>query len=107
MLTTDTFEKALDLLDSGYTFPSITEETGITTEDAEAVHVVWFNGTSEEVSRELQLAGVLEAAATKLRTGQGWDEGTTGDVLGEIWHVFPRHVSPNVRSAQKTEGSQL
>jgi len=31
MMTTDTFEKALDLLDSGYTFPSITEETGITT----------------------------------------------------------------------------
>jgi len=30
MLTTDTFEKALDLLGSGYTFPSITEETGIT-----------------------------------------------------------------------------
>ena len=92
MLTTDTFEKALDLLDSGYTFPSITEETGITTEDAEAVHVVWFNGTSEEVSRELQLAGVLEAAATKLRTGQGWDEGTTGDVLHEILRVYPKHT---------------
>ena len=47
MLTTDTFEKALDLLDLGYTFPSIAEETGITTEDAEAVHIAWFNGTSE------------------------------------------------------------
>ena len=43
MLTTDTFEKALDLLELGHTFPSITEETGITTEDAEAVHVAWFN----------------------------------------------------------------
>lgn len=92
MLTTDAFEKALDLLELGYTFPSITEETGITTEDAEAVHVAWFNGTSEQVSGELRLAGVLEAAATRLRTGQGWDEGTTGDVLREILHVYPAHV---------------
>jgi hypothetical protein len=92
MLTTDTFEKALDLLELGHTFPSITEETGITTEDAEAVHVAWFTGTSEQVSRELQLAGVLEAAAAKLRSGQGWDEGTTGDVLREILHVYPAHV---------------
>lgn len=81
MLTTETFENALDLLELGYTFPSITEETGITTEDAEAVHVAWFNGRSEQVSRELQLAGVLELAAARLRSGQGWDEGTTGDVL--------------------------
>jgi hypothetical protein len=92
MLTTDTFEKALDLLDSGYTFPLITEETGITTEDAEAVHVAWFNGTSEQVHRELQLAGLLELVVAKLRSGQGWDEGTTGDVLREILHVYPAHV---------------
>ncbi len=92
MLTTETFEKVLDLLELGYTFPSITKETGITTADAEAVHVAWFNGTSEQVTRELQLAGVLEAAATRLRTGQGWDEGTTGDVLREILHVYPAHV---------------
>ena len=91
-MTTETFEKALDLLDLGYTFPSITEETGITTEDAEAVHVAWFSGTSEQVRRELQLAGVLELAAASLRTGQGWDESTTGDVLGEVLHVCPAHV---------------
>ena len=92
MLTTDTFEKALDLLELGYTFPSITEETGITTEDAEAVHIAWFKGTSEQVSRELQLAGVLEAAATRLRAGQGWQESTTVDVLNEILRVYPSHV---------------
>lgn len=92
MLTTDTFEKAIDLLELGHTFPSITEQTGITTEDAEAVHVAWFNGTSEQVSCELQLAGVLEAATTRLRTGQGWDEGTTEDVLGEVLHVYPSHA---------------
>src|ERR1019366_7512741 len=89
MMTTETFEKALDLLELGYTLPSITEETGITTEDAEAVHVAWFNGTSEQVHRELRLAGVLELAAARLRSGQGWNEGTTGDVLREILHVYP------------------
>jgi hypothetical protein len=26
------------------------------------------------------------------RTGQGWNEGTTGDVLGEVLHVYPAHV---------------
>jgi hypothetical protein len=92
MLTTDTFEKAVYLPELGYTFPSITKETGITTEDAEAVHVAWFNGTSEQVSRESHLAGVLELAAARLRTEQGWDEGTTGDLLGEILHAYPAHV---------------
>jgi len=84
MLTTAT--------DEGCTFASITEETGITTEDTEAVHIAWLNGTPEQVSRELQLAGVLEASATRLRSGDGWDEGTTGDVLREILHVLRDHV---------------
>jgi hypothetical protein len=92
MLTTETFEKALDLLDLGYTFPSITEETGITTEDAEAVHVAWFNGTNDQLLRELQLAGILELAAARLRSGQGWDEATASDLLGEILHIYPAHV---------------
>jgi hypothetical protein len=92
MLTTDTFEKALDLLELGYTFPAITEETGITTEDAEAVHIAWFNGTGEQLFRELQLAGVLELAAARLRSGQGWDEATASDLLGEILHVYSAHV---------------
>ena len=92
MLTTDTFEKALDLLELGYTFPSITEETGITTEEAEAVHIAWFKGTSEQVHRELQLAGVLELAAAKLRSGQGWDESTTGDIFREVLHVYPQDM---------------
>jgi hypothetical protein len=46
MLTTDTFEKALDLLELGYTFPSITDETGITIEAAEAVHTGPFETSS-------------------------------------------------------------
>ena len=79
MLTTETLEKALSLLELGYTFASITSETGITLEDVEAVHVAWFTGTTEQLFRELQLAGVLELVAAKLRSGRGWDEGTTGD----------------------------
>jgi hypothetical protein len=37
---------ALDLLELGYTFPSITDETGITIEDAEAVHTGPFETCS-------------------------------------------------------------
>jgi hypothetical protein len=92
MLTTATLEKSLRLLDEGSTLASITEQTGITTEDAEAVHVAWFNGTSEQVHRELRLAGVLEAAVAKLRSGQGWQEGTTTDVLNEVLHAYRDHV---------------
>lgn len=92
MLTTETLEKALSLLDEGYTFASITEATGITLEDVEAVHVVWFSGTTEQLYGELQLAGMLELAATRLRSGRGCDEGTTGDVLREVLHVYREHV---------------
>ena len=92
MLTTEATGKALELLDEGYTFPSITEETGITLEDVEIVHVAWFRGTTEQLFRELELAGVLELAAARLRSGQGWDEGTTGDVLRDVSHVYSEHV---------------
>jgi hypothetical protein len=37
----------------------------------EVVHVAWFKGTTEQLFREVQLAGVLEAAAARLRSGQG------------------------------------
>jgi hypothetical protein len=33
------------------------------------------------------LADVLEAAAAKLRSGEGWEEATTTDVLNEIEHA--------------------
>lgn len=92
MLTTETVEKALDLLDLGYTYPSITDETGMPPEDVSAVGNAYLASQTEGLFCELQLAGVLELAATRLRTGQGWDEGTTGDVLREILHVYPAHV---------------
>lgn len=100
MLKTDTVEKALDLLEEGSTFPSITEQTGITTEDAEAVHIAWFKGTTEQLFRELQLAGVLELAAAKLRSGQGWDEGTTGARAGTAQHD-PAHDGRHPRGYRR------
>jgi len=93
MLTIDTAKKALELLDLGHTFPSIEEETGITREDTSAVADAYDKDeTAEQLFRELQLAGVLVLAAAKLRSGEGWDESTTGDVLGEILHAYPKHV---------------
>ena len=44
-------------------------------------------GEAEQMSREMLLADVLELAAAKLRSGEGWDEGTTTDVLNEIEHA--------------------
>ena len=28
----------------------------------------------------------------RLRSGEGWDENATGDVLGEVLHAYPEHV---------------
>jgi len=80
------------LKDICYAHARVTEETGITLEDVEAVHVAWFRGTTEQLFRELELAGVLELAAARLRSGQGWDEGATGDVLRDVSHVYSEHV---------------
>jgi hypothetical protein len=44
----------------------------------------------EQLSREMLLADVLEAAAAKLRSGEGWEEATTTDVLNEIEHATGR-----------------
>lgn len=41
----------------------------------------------EQVFREMLLADVLEAAAAKLRSGEGWEDATTTDVLNEIEHA--------------------
>jgi hypothetical protein len=40
----------------------------------------------------VQLAGVLELAAAKLRSGEGWDEETAGYVLRKILHVYLQYV---------------
>lgn len=41
----------------------------------------------EQLTREMLLADVLEAAAAKLRSGEGWEDTTTTDVLNEIEHA--------------------
>jgi len=48
--------------------------------------------TAEQLFRKLQLADILELAVARLRSGEGWNEGTTGDVLNEILHTFPEHT---------------
>ena len=53
----------------------------------------------EQMSREMLLADVLEQAAAKLRSGEGWEESTTGDVLGEILHAYPKHVKRSLALA--------
>jgi hypothetical protein len=93
MLTIEMTKKAVELLDLGYTYPDIERETGISREDASAVAEAYDKDeTAEQLFRDLQLASVLEAAAASLRSGEGWNEGTTGDVLREIFHVYPNHV---------------
>jgi hypothetical protein len=78
MLTIDTTKKALELLALGHTFPSVEEKTGITREEASAVANAYDKDeTAEQLFRELQLAGLLELVAAKLRSGDGWDESTT------------------------------
>jgi hypothetical protein len=46
----------------------------------------------EQMRREELLADVLELAAGKLRSGEGWDEGTTADVLSEVFDTYPRRM---------------
>jgi|SRR5208337_1442395 len=49
----------------------------------------------EQMFRETLLSDVLELAAAKLRSGEGWDEGTTRDVLNEIEHVTGGQRQPD------------
>ena len=65
----------------------------------EAVHIAWFRGTTEQLFRELQLAGVLELAAARLRSGQGWEEATASDVVRELLHVYAAHVKKALATA--------
>jgi hypothetical protein len=92
MLTSETFDQIINLLEDGYTYPCITEKTGISFEDASAVGNAYLKGETEKLLREVQLAGLLELAAATLRSGEGWDENATGDVLDQILQVYPEHV---------------
>ena len=56
----------------------------------------------EQMFRETLLSDVLELAAARLRSGEGWDEGTTTDVLNEIEHVTGGRRQPD-RVLESTE----
>jgi hypothetical protein len=103
MLTTETFDQIISLLEDGYSYPSITEEIGITQDEATAVGSAYFKGETEQFRREVQLAGFLEVAAATLRSGKGWDEGATNDVLNQILHVYPEGVKRAVGQALLSE----
>ncbi len=92
MLTTETVENVLDLLELGNTYHSIEKETGITRDDASAVAKAYDKGETPQLFRDLQLASVLESAASKLRSGKGLNENTTREVLREIWEAYPEHA---------------
>ena len=47
------------------------------------------DGTTEQFLRKVQLAGVLELAAAKLRSEGLGDEGATVVLVSEIKHTFP------------------
>lgn len=81
MLTTATLEKTLSLLDKDYTFRS-RRRPGSRLRTQKPFTSLGSKGKPSSCSANCNL---LEAAAT----GWGWDEGTTGDVLREILHVYP------------------
>jgi hypothetical protein len=89
MLTTETLDKAICLFEEGSTYFCITTGTALTREEAEAVGRTYDARETEQLYREIVLAGILEHAAAKLRSGEGWEEGTIDDVFREIRHVYP------------------
>jgi hypothetical protein len=90
MLTTETLAKTIKLFQKSRIHSRIMDKAGISGEEAKAVRAAYDAGKTEQLFREIQLAGVLELAAAKLRLGEGWNEVTIGDVLREISHVYPK-----------------
>jgi hypothetical protein len=85
MLTTEATEKAIALYEIDATELAVAEATGISHEEAKAVADALYLAETDRLSREVALAGVLEAAAAALRSGRGIGD-TAGDVVREIWH---------------------
>ena len=89
MLTTEAIEKAIKMYEGGTTESAVTEGTGISRDEAEAIAEAVYLDETERLLREVALAGVLEAAAQALRTGRGLIGDGAGDVVREIWHSYP------------------
>jgi len=62
----------------------ITNQTGLTRKEAEAVARAFDAGDIEQVYREVFLAGILELTEAKLRSDENWDDGTIADVFRKI-----------------------
>ena len=84
MLTTKAVEKAIEMYEGGATEAAVTEATGISRSEAQAVVDAFNVGETERLLREVTLAGVLEAAAQALRSGRGLIGDGAGDVVREI-----------------------
>jgi hypothetical protein len=109
MLTTETLDQAICLLEEGSTYLCITQETGITREEAEAVARAYDAGQTERLRRELVLAEVLETAAAELRSGDGFGVGTVEGLLRAIERDYPKRTKAAVASqlrgiTQNSEG---
>lgn len=89
MLTREAIEKALDLYEGGATESAVAEAAGIGHEEAKAVANALYVGETEQLLREVALAGVLEAAAQALRSGHGLIGDGASDVIDEIWNCYP------------------
>jgi hypothetical protein len=89
MLTTEAIKKAIEMYEGGATESGIVKETDISAEEAKAVADALYLGETDRLFREVALAGVLEAAAQLLRSGQGLFGDSAADVVREIWHCYP------------------
>src|SRR5947209_6031313 len=70
VLTTEGIEKVIQLYENGATEAAVAKGTGISADEAKAVAEALYVGETDRLSREVSLAGVLEAAAQALRTGR-------------------------------------
>jgi len=93
MLTNEAIKAAVELYDLGSTHFCVQEETGISREEAELVAQFYDAGETEQLYREVALAGVLEITARTLRRGEGVDEIALDDLLREIRYVFLKKFS--------------
>jgi len=89
MLTIEIIEKAIALYESGASESAVSQATGISLEEAKAVAEAVYIGETDRLFHEVALAGVLEAAAQVLRSGNGLIGDSAGDVVREIWHSYP------------------
>ena len=89
MLTAEAIEKAIEMYEGGATEPAVTEETGISLEEASVVADALYLGEPDRLLREVALAGVLEAAALALRSGRGLIGDSAAEIVREIRLCYP------------------